>query len=184
MNQNLQGTKIAILTTNGFEQSELTEPLKQLRAMGAEVDVVAPEGPKVKAWDKKDWGIDVPVDRELSKARAEDYDAIVLPGGVINPDQLRINEQAVKFVRHFADSKKPIAAVCHGPQTLIETGVVKGRQMTSWASLKTDLTNAGAKWVDKEVVVDGNLVTSRKPDDLPAFIRETAKLVESVKATA
>lgn len=182
MNQNLQGTRIAILTTHGFEQSELTEPLEQWRAMGAEVDVVAPKGPKVKAWNKTDWGVEVPVDRELSQARPAYYDALLLPGGVLNPDQLRTDAQALAFVRHFVSEDKPIFAICHGPQTLIETGVLMGREMTSYKSLQTDLVNAGATWVDQEVVIDRNLVTSRTPDDLPAFIRELARLVESIKA--
>jgi protease I len=168
--ERLTGKKFAILATNGFEQSELLEPKKALENAGAKVDVVSPESGTIKGWKDKNWGEKISVDVELKNAKASEYDGIVLPGGVINPDQLRMNPAAVDFVKSFVKNKKPIAAICHGPWTLIETGLLKeGRKMTSWPSLKTDLTNAGAKWVDQDVVVDHGLITSRKPDDLPAF---------------
>jgi protease I len=167
--QFLKGRRVAILATDGFEQSELFEPKKALEAAGAEVDVVSPKEGSIKGWSGKDWGKSIDVDLMLSEADADDYAALMLPGGVINPDKLRIDEEAVQFVQKFVAAKKPIAAICHGPQVLIETGIVKGRQMTSWPSLKTDLINAGAHWVDEEVVTDQGLVTSRKPDDIPAF---------------
>ncbi|HYX31810.1 MAG TPA: type 1 glutamine amidotransferase domain-containing protein [Oligoflexus sp.] len=167
--QYLKGQRVAILTTDGFEQSELIEPRKALEAAGAKVDVISPQGGSVKGWNHTDWGQSVDVDMTLADANADDYAALMLPGGVMNPDKLRIDEEAVQFVQSFVDARKPIAAICHGPQILIETGMVKGRQMTSWPSLKTDLINAGANWVDQEVVTDQGLVTSRKPDDIPAF---------------
>jgi len=167
----LEGKRVAILATDGFEQSELLEPLNALRQAGATVDVVSPRSDRIKGWNHTEWGRDVEVDVDLGRADAADYDALVLPGGVMNPDHLRSNRSAVQFVQDFVDAHKPIAAICHGPWTLIETGMVKGRRMTSWPSLSTDLRNAGADWVDEEVVVDQGLVTSRKPDDLPAFNR-------------
>lgn len=167
----LSGKKVAILSTDGFEQAELAEPKKALEKAGATIHVIAPHSGEIKAWDKTDWGKHARVDRELNEASVRDYDALLLPGGVMNPDKLRVDTRAVAFVRHFFDSGKPVAAICHGPQMLIEADVVKGRKLTSWPSLKTDLRNAGANWVDEEVVVDGNLTTSRKPDDLPAFDR-------------
>lgn len=176
MNGNLQGKKVAILVTDGFEQSELMEPRKALDEAGAKTQVVSPAGKKVKGWNHKEWGNDVPVDVPLESANAEQFDALLLPGGVMNPDQLRMNPQAVAFVKHFADAGKPVAAICHGPWTLIEAGAVRGRTLTSWPSLKTDLKNAGANWVDKEVVNDRGLVSSRKPDDIPAFNREMIRL--------
>jgi protease I len=182
--KNLQGKRIAILATNGFEQAELLEPQKALSGAGAKTDVISPQSGKIKAWDKKDWGADVAVDVELNKAKADEYDALVLPGGVINPDALRIDADAVRFVRHFVEAGKPIAAICHGPWTLIEAGGVKGRRMTSWASLRTDLTNAGAKWVDQEVVADHGLITSRRPDDIPAFVEKVAEEIATAKHTA
>ncbi len=175
-NNALQGKKVAILVTNGFEQSELLEPRKALDQAGATTKVVSPAGKQVKGWNHKEWGNDVPVDVPLTSAKAEEFDALLLPGGVMNPDQLRMQPEAVAFVKHFTDAGKPVAAICHGPWTLVEAGAVRGRTMTSWPSLKTDLKNAGAKWVDKEVVSDGNLVTSRKPDDIPAFNREMIRL--------
>jgi protease I len=175
--KNLQGKRVAILATNGFEQVELTEPKKALDAAGAKTDVISPESGKIRAWDMKDWGIDVPVDVVLKQANPNHYDALLLPGGVINPDHLRTNPDAVQFVKHFIEAKKPIAAICHGPWTLIEAGGVKGKTMTSWPSLKTDLTNAGANWVDQQVVTDQGLVTSRKPDDIPAFVD---KMIEEI----
>ena len=169
--------KIAVLATNGFEQAELTEPVKALRAAGATVQVVSPEAGEIQGMKHDQKGDKTKVDLELSKARAADFDGLVLPGGVANPDTLRINPAAVTFIKSFVTAGKPIAAICHGPWTLIEAGAVKGKKMTSWPSLHTDLQNAGANWVDEEVVVDGNLVTSRKPDDLPAFNREFLALL-------
>ena len=174
--RNLQGKRVAILVTDGFEQSELVEPRKALDEAGATTLVVSPAGTKVKGWNHKDWGKEVSVDVALDSANAEDFHALLLPGGVMNPDQLRINPRAVEFVKSFTKAGKPVAAICHGPWTLLEAGAVRGRTMTSWPSLKTDLSNAGANWVDKEVVVDGGLVTSRKPDDIPAFNREMIRL--------
>ena len=165
----LKGKKIAALVDHGFEQSELLEPRKALEQAGAEVHIVSPQTSEVKGWTHTDWGQKVQVDRALDSARAADYDGLLLPGGVMNPDRLRANAKAVAFVKEFVTANKPIAAICHGPWTLIEAGGVSGRRMTSWPSLRTDLTNAGASWTDQEVVVDRGLVTSRKPDDLPAF---------------
>jgi protease I len=169
MSNELRNKRIAALVENGFEQVELIEPKKALEAAGAKVDVVSPQRSKVKGWNHTNWGDEVTVDRQLDGANAEEYDALFLPGGVMNPDNLRINQKAVQFVKAFVDSGRPIAAICHAPWTLIEAGATQGRTMTSWPSLKTDLKNAGANWVDQEVVVDKGLVTSRKPDDIPAF---------------
>jgi protease I len=177
MVQVLNGRRVAVLATDGFEQAELTEPVKALRQSGAEVDIVSLKSGEIQGMQHKEKGDKVRVDRTLDKARPEDYAALVLPGGVANPDELRMDARAIRFVRHFADAGKPIAAICHGPWTLIEADAVRGKQMTSWPSLKTDLKNAGAQWVDREVVVDHGLVTSRKPDDLPAFC---AKLIEAI----
>jgi protease I len=165
----LKDLKVAILTENGFEQSELTSPKEAMEKAGINVQIVSPQKKEVKAWDEKDWGITLPVDVVLDDANPEDYDALMLPGGVMNPDKLRMNDKAVEFVRHFLENGKPIAAICHGPQTMIETDLLDGRTMTSYPSLKTDLTNAGVEWVDEEVVVDNGLVTSRSPRDLEAF---------------
>ena len=165
----LAGKRIAVLATDGFEQVELTRPVEALRAAGAKVEIVAPKAGSIQGFNHHDKGDQTPVDRVLSQANAEAYDGLVLPGGVINPDALRLDDTAIAFVRAFLDASKPIAAICHGPWTLIEAGGVQGRRMTSWPSLRTDLTNAGANWVDEEVVVDNGLVTSRKPDDLPTF---------------
>jgi protease I len=175
-NNNLQGKKVAILVTDGFEQSELLEPRKALDQAGATTKVVSPAGQKVRGWNHKEWGNDVAVDVALDSANADQFDALLLPGGVMNPDQLRMNPKAVEFVKRFTDSGKPVAAICHGPWTLVEADAVRGHTMTSWPSLKTDLKNAGANWVDKEVVSDRGLVTSRKPDDIPAFNREMIRL--------
>lgn len=175
--EKLNDVKVAILTEAGFEQVELTSPKEALQNAGVTVHVVSPHTGTIKAWDKKDWGIDVPVDKPLNEANAEDYDAIMLPGGVLNPDKLRTNKDAIKFVQHFIQAGKPIFAICHGPQTLIETGFISGKTMTSFPSLQTDLKNAGANWVDKEVVCDGNLVTSRKPDDLEAFNKQIIQVL-------
>jgi protease I len=173
----IDGKKILILATNGFEQSELEVPRDRLKAAGATVHVVSPEPGEIKGWDQKDWGRPVKVDKSLNDVSADDYDAIVLPGGQINPDLLRVNEKALKLIRAFYDQKKVVAAVCHAPWLLIETGIIKGRKATSYHSIKTDVINAGAKWEDSEVVTDQGLITSRNPGDLEAF---SAKIVEEV----
>jgi protease I len=173
----LKGKKIAILATDGFEQSELMEPRKALEAAGAQTVVIAPKAGKIKGWKHTDWGETVNVDKELSQADVHDYDALVLPGGVMNPDHLRMDPKAVDFVGQFVKSGKPVAAICHGSWTLMETGALRGRTVTSWPSLKTDLKNAGANWVDQEVARDGQFITSRKPEDIPAFTRAIIELV-------
>jgi len=165
----LENRRVAILTEEGFEQVELTSPKMALKDAGAIVHVISPKSGKIKAWDKTNWGIEVDVDKVLDEVSPGDYDALVLPGGVLNPDKLRQNKDAVAFVKAFLQAGKPVAAICHGPQMLIETGLIKGRKLTSFPSLQTDLKNAGAEWVDEEVVVDNGLVTSRTPADLPAF---------------
>jgi protease I len=172
----LSGLKVAILATDGFEQSELMEPRKALDAAGATTKVVSPGEGKIRGWKFKEWGDTVAVDTKLDQANAGDFDALVLPGGVINPDKLRLEPKAIAFVKAFLDTGKPVAAICHGPWTVIDAGGARGRQMTSWPSLKTDLKNAGAHWVDQETVLDKDLLTSRKPDDIPAFNREMIKL--------
>jgi protease I len=182
--ENLKNKRVAILTENGFEEVELTEPKKALEEAGAKVDVISPQKGKVKAWNKTDWGIEVIVNKTVDEVRPEDYDALLLPGGVLNPDKLRMNKKAVAFARDFMYNDKPVAAICHGPQTLIETGMLQGHTMTSYPSLHTDLKNAGANWVDKEVVVDGNLITSRKPDDIPAFNKAVISALMQVKEHA
>ncbi len=178
----LHGVRVAMLATEGVEQVELTEPRAALRDAGAMVEVVSPRTPDFRAWDRTEWGETIRVDRALDAARPEDYDALVLPGGVMNPDFLRLEARAIAFVRAFMQANKPVAAICHGPWTLIDADSVKDRTMTSWPSLQTDLRNAGAKWVDKEVVVDRNLVTSRKPDDLPAFIAHAGEVISQAAA--
>jgi protease I len=165
----LSNRKVAILTEEGFEQVELTSPKQALEEAGATVHIVSPKTGKIKAWNETDWGIEVEVDKQLSDVSPDDYDALVLPGGVLNPDKLRQNKDAIAFASAFLDEGKPVAAICHGPQLLIETGLIKGRKLTSYPSLQTDLKNAGAEWVDEEVVVDNGLVTSRRPADLNAF---------------
>jgi protease I len=165
----LKGCKIAILATDGFEQAELFEPKKNLEQAGAETEVLSIKEGQIKGWNHTDWGGSIKVDRLVSNARPDDYDALLLPGGVINPDKLRMDRTAVAFVRDFCESGKTVAAICHGPWTLIEAGVVRGKTMTSWPSVHTDLINAGANWVDEKVVTDENFITSRKPDDIPAF---------------
>lgn len=165
----LTGKKVAILTENGFEEVELTSPKKALEEAGATVRIVSPQQQKVKAWDKDHWSIELPVDVQIDNANANDYDALLLPGGVMNPDKLRTNQKAIDFAQQFINTNKPVAAICHGPQLLIETGFVKGKTMTSYPSLRTDLENAGANWQDKEVIVDNGFVTSRSPKDLEAF---------------
>jgi protease I len=172
----LQGMRVAILATDGFEQSELLEPKMALEDAGAATFVIAPSEDKIKGWNHQNWGAELPVDIPLKSAKAEDFHALLLPGGVMNPDQLRMNEKAVQFVRNFVRLEKPVAAICHGPWTMLEAGAVRGRTVTSWPSLKSDLQNAGAHWVDREVVCDGKLVTSRKPEDIPAFDREMIRV--------
>jgi deglycase len=172
MDTKLDGKKVAILVADGFEEVELTSPQEALESAGAETEIVSPAEKKVKAWDESDWGGKYKVDVPLQEANAADYDALLLPGGVMNPDHLRLEPKAIEFVREFFEAGKPVAAICHGPWTLIDAGVAKGRRMTSYPSIKTDLKNAGADWVDEEVVVDNGLVTSRKPADLPAFNRK------------
>ncbi len=167
----LKGLNVAILVTDGFEQVELIEPRKALDHAGAETRIVSPQGERVRGWDFTDWGDELPVDVPLDGASPDDFDALLLPGGVFNPDSLRMQPNAVAFVKEFFDAGKPVASICHGPWTVIEAGAAQGRRIASWPSLKTDLRNAGAEWVDQEVVVDGNLVTSRNPDDIPAFNR-------------
>jgi protease I len=169
MANELEGKRIAILVADGFEEVELTKPKLALEAAGAVTDIVSPNKATVKGWATTDWGQEMEIDVQLSDAEADDYDGLLLPGGVMNPDKLRMNDEAVEFVQQFVDAGKPIAAICHGPWTLIETGIVEGRRMTSWPSLQTDLENAGAEWSDEECVVDNGLVTSRKPSDIPAF---------------
>jgi protease I len=169
MTKDLTGLNVAILVTEGFEQQELTEPRMALDEAGATTKIVSPEESEVWGWNHFDKGELFKVDVPLSEARADDFGALLLPGGVANPDQLRTKPEAVSFIKNFFNSGKPVAVICHGPWTLIEAGVVKGRKITSWPSLKTDLINAGAEWVDEEVVVDNGLVSSRKPDDIPAF---------------
>lgn len=169
MNNKLDGKKVAILVADGFEQVELTEPRQALDDAGATTKIVSPQQGRVKGWNHSFWGDEFMVNVPLESANADDFDALLLPGGVMNPDKLRRNEQALEFVKAFFDAGKPVAAICHGPWTLIDAGVVKGRKLTSYETIQTDLKNAGAKWVDEEVVVDKGLITSRKPDDLPAF---------------
>jgi protease I len=176
----LKDRKIAVLATDGFEQSELEEPKRLLEQAGATVTVIAPGDAKsITGWNKKDWGQKVDVDQSLDQAKADSFDALVLPGGVMNPDHLRQLPEAVRFVKAFGDAGKPIAAICHGPWTLINAELVKGHTLTSWPSLRKDLENAGAKWEDKEVVKDGQLITSRKPADIPAFVNA---VIESLVA--
>ena len=173
----LKGKRVAALVANGFEQVELIEPRQALESAGATVHVVSPEKDNVRGWNHTDWGTTVKVDRPLDSARVDEYDALLLPGGVMNPDHLRMNPKAVKFVREFFDGGKPIAVICHGPWTLVEADVVRGLKMTSYPSVKADLKNAGAQWVDEEVVVDRGIVSSRKPSDIPAFNR---KMIEEI----
>jgi protease I len=174
----LIGKRVAVLVCSGFEQAELIEPRTALEDEGAIVDVVSPEAARVRAWKMTDWGRSIRVDVPLAEANANRYDALLLPGGVMNPDRLRLVPAALAFVRAFAEAGKPIAAICHGPWTLIDAGLVRGKKMTSWPSLQTDLRNAGATWVDQEVVRDGKLLTSRKPKDIPAFSRGLVELLE------
>jgi protease I len=173
--------KVLILATDGFEQSELIDPKQALEDAGIETTVASPKSGEIKGWDQTDWGKSVKVDKTLDEVSADDFDALLLPGGQINPDKLRLEEKAVALVKAFAESGKPIAAICHGPWLLVEADVVKGRTVTSWPSIRTDLRNAGATVVDEQVVVDGNFITSRKPDDIPAFAKA---LIEAVNHPA
>ena len=185
MPSNLTGRRIAILATDGFEQSELTEPKYLLEEAGAQTDVIAPgDADEIKGWSDGNWGKAVVVDVPLADAKVEQYDALVLPGGVMNPDKLRLHEEAIELIREFGRSGRPLAAICHGPWTLIDAGLAKGKHLTSWPTLRVDLENAGARWEDREVIVDGSLITSRKPDDIPAFTRALIHMLEERRAEA
>jgi protease I len=170
--RSVQGKRVAILATDGVEQVELTEPRKALDEAGAKTTVISPKSGTIKGWQHDHWGDEIPVDLSLDQARPDDFDALMLPGGVMNPDRLRQDQRAVRFVRSFFEAGKPVASICHGPWMLVEAGVVQGKTLTSWPSLQTDIRNAGGDWVDREVVTDEGLVTSRKPDDIPAFNRK------------
>ena len=180
----LNGIQVAILVTDGFEQVELVEPRKALDEAGARTQIVSPKNDRVRGWKFTEWGDELPVDLPLQNARPEEFNALLLPGGVINPDKLRMDPKAVNFVKSFFDAGKPVAAICHGPWTIIEAGAARGRRIASWPSLKTDLRNAGAEWLDQESVLDGNLVSSRKPDDIPAFNRAMIELFAGAKGKA
>jgi protease I len=182
--ENLKGVKVAILVTDGFEQVELTEPRKALDDAGADTSIMSPKRDVVRGWNFTDWGDNFAVDVPLDQARPEDFDALLLPGGVINPDRLRIEPKAVEFVKSFFSADKPVAAICHGPWTVIEAQAARGKRIAAWPSLKTDLTNAGAQWIDEEVVVDGKLVSSRRPDDIPAFNREMINVFSRARSEA
>jgi protease I len=182
--ENIKGLKVAILVEQGFEQVELVEPRKALDQAGAETSIVSPQRDRVRGWNFTEWGQELPVDVTLDRARPEDFDALLLPGGVMNPDKLRMQPKAVDFVKAFFDDDKPVAVICHGPWTVIEAGAARGRRIASWPSIKTDLRNAGAEWVNQEVVVDRNLVSSRQPDDIPAFNRAMIDLFSRVQAPA
>jgi protease I len=177
MGTQLNGKRVAILATNGFEQSELIEPKRLLEEAGAETVVVSPEQGQIKGWREKDWGDTIPVDQSLDGANEADFDALFIPGGNMNPDSLRMNPKAVSLVKSFVESGKPVGAICHGPWLLAEADVIEGRHVTSWPSIKTDLINAGADWTDEQVVTDQGIVTSRKPADIPAFAK---KLIEEI----
>jgi protease I len=180
----LEGLKVAILVDDGFEEVELVKPRQALDEAGAKTVIVSPKGERVRAWDFTHWSEDYQVDIALERAEPDDFDALLLPGGVINPDKLRIQPKAVAFVKAFFDAGKPVASICHGPWTVIEAGAARGRQVTSWPSLRTDLKNAGAEWVDRETAVDQGLVTSRNPDDIPAFNRAMIDLFGKARARA
>ena len=177
----IQEMKIAILIADGFEEVEMTKPRQALDDAGAKTSIVSPKKDKVRAWSFTEWSKEYPVDVHLDNARPDDFDALLLPGGVINPDKLRMQPAAVDFAKSFFEAGKPVAAICHGPWTVIEAGYAKGKKIASWPSLKTDLRNAGAEWMDREVVVDGNLVSSRNPDDIPAFTREMINLFSQAR---
>ena len=177
MPKNIEGKKVAILTENGFEEVELTSPMNALEEAGATVHVISPQKDKVKAWNHDHWSIELPVDKNVSNANPEDYDMLIVPGGVLNPDKMRMNKDCILFAQYFLEQAKPLGAICHGPQLLIETGMLDGRTMTSYHSIKSDLINAGVNWVDKEVVTDNGLVTSRSPEDLDAFNK---KIIEEL----
>lgn len=176
MTGTLDTLKVAVLVADGFEQSEMAEPRRALDEAGAQTVLISLKAGEVRAWSQANWGDSYPVERVLMDVDASEFDALLLPGGVLNPDKLRMDRGAVEFVKAFGDAGKPIAAICHGPWTLINAGIAKGKRMTSWPSLETDLRNAGAHWVDEEFVVDGKVVTSRKPDDIPAFNRAMIEL--------
>jgi len=180
----LHGKRVAILATDGFEQVELTEPRKALEQAGATTEVIAPKEGEIRGWKVKEWGDKVKVDKTLDQAKAQDYDALVLPGGVMNPDHLRMEPKAVSFVKEFVATGRPVAAICHGPWTLVEAGVVCGKILTSWPSLRTDLRNAGANWVDKAVVADGQFISSRKPDDIPVFNKTLIEMLSGTREKA
>jgi protease I len=181
---NITGLRVAILITDGFEQVEMLKPREALDLAGAKTSIVSPKHQHVRSWNFVEWGQVFPVDVRLDRANPGDFDALLLPGGVMNPDSLRMLPMAVAFAKGFFDAGKPVAVICHGSWTVIETGYAKGKKIASWPSLKTDLQNAGAQWMDQEVVVDGTLVSSRKPDDLPAFNREMLQLFSQVKRPA
>jgi protease I len=180
----LNGVKVAILVTDGFEQDELLQPRNALDQAGAETKVVSPKDEKVRGWKYTDWGATITVDEHLNEVKPEQFDALLLPGGVMNPDKLRMDSKAVAFVKSFFESGKPVAAICHGPWMVIEAGAAHGRRIAAWPSVKTDLRNAGAEWVDREAVVDGNLVSARKPDDIPAFNQAMIELFSQGKSPA
>jgi len=184
MGPNLNGIRVAILATDGFEQSELFDPRRALDQAGARTEVVSLKSGEIKGWNHKEWGQTIAVDKAVDSADAKNFDALLLPGGVMNPDNLRMDAKAVAFVKAFFAAKKPVASICHGPWMIVEAGAAKGRTLTSWPSLKTDIQNAGGRWVDQETVVDDNLVTSRNPNDIPAFNREVAKLFATALSRA
>lgn len=175
--EKVKGKKVAVLATDGVEQSEFDQPVQALKDAGAEVTIVSLKSGTFKAWDKKDWGKEIAVDKTVDSVKAADYDALVLPGGVMNPDKLRMNKDAISFTKDFMTAGKPVAAICHGPWLLVEADAVKGKKITSYPSIKTDIINAGGNWVDQEVVTDMGLVTSRNPNDLPAFCK---KMLEEI----
>jgi protease I len=184
MGQNLSRVRVAILATDGFEQSELFDPRRALDQAGASTEVVSLKSGEIKGWNHKEWGQTIAVDKTVDSVDAKNFDALLLPGGVMNPDTLRMDAKAVAFVKAFFTAKNPVAAICHGPWMIVEAGAAKGRTLTSWPSLKTDIQNAGGRWVDQETVVDDNLVTSRNPNDIPAFNREVAKLFATAQSRA
>lgn len=184
MNTDLKGKRVAILATDGFEQAELLEPKLALQKAGAETEIVSLKSGRIKGWDVDKWGTEVPVDLTIDSADPNSYDALLLPGGAMNPDKLRTEPKAVEFAKSFFTSQKPVAAICHAPWLLVEAGVVEGKTLTSWPSLKTDIRNAGGTWVDQEVQLDGKLLTSRKPADIPAFNEQFIKLLAGEQSTA